>query len=146
MSGEAMVKFLLVEDDDDHAELVRIALQDNHVTNAVERVPDGREAIACLRKEGRYAESPRPDVILLDLKLPIMDGHEVLAVLKDDEELREIPVVVLTTSEADVDKTRAYKNYVNSYLVKPVDFDKFHDMVRDLKLYWGVWNQKPGLK
>ena len=135
--------FLLVEDDDSHAELVQMALTDNQVSNRVDRVSDGAQALAYLRREGDYADCPQPDVILLDLKLPKVDGHEVLAQLKADEKLRAIPVVVLTTSAAEADKAKAYYNHANSYLVKPVDFEKFHEMIKDRKLYWSVWNEPP---
>jgi chemotaxis family two-component system response regulator Rcp1 len=82
-------------------------------------------------------------VILLDLRLPRMDGHEVLASIKTDPLLRRIPVVILTTSQAESDRARAYSAHANSYLVKPLDFVRFHDMIQDLKMYWAVWNQ-PG--
>ena len=142
MSAEPIC-FLLVEDDDGHAELVRMALTDNQVANRVDRVSDGSQALAYVRREGDYADCPQPDVVLLDLKLPKVDGHEVLAQLKADEKLRAIPVVVLTTSAAEADKAKAYYNYANSYLVKPFNFEKFHQMIKDLKLYWSVWNEPP---
>lgn len=138
-----IVHFLLVEDDDAHAELIMMALAQNRVTNTVFRVSDGEEALAYLRHRPPYADCPRPDVVLLDLKLPRVDGHEVLQHLKDDPDLSLIPVVVLTTSAAEADRARAYQNHANSYLVKPVDFDKFNQMVQDLKLYWCIWNQPP---
>src|SRR5690606_31762487 len=96
-----------------------------------------------LRRQGAHAEAERPDVVLLDLKLPKVDGLEVLAAIRADEELRDLPVVVLTTSDAEADRERAYEHHVNSYLVKPVDFEKFRQMVNDLSLYWGVWNVLP---
>lgn len=136
-----LIRFLLVEDDDDHAELVQMALANNRVANEVERVKDGAEAMDYLRQSGDFAGKPRPDIVLLDLKLPKIDGHEVLQQLKVDESLRNIPVVVLTTSQAEADKAKAYYNHANSYLTKPVDFDRFQQMVSDLKLYWGMWNQ-----
>ena len=141
--GTKPIHFLLVEDDDDHAFLVERALNDNHVSNAVDRVADGEQALAYLRQQGEFADKALPDVILLDLKLPKVDGHEVLHELKDDAGLRTIPVVVLTTSQAESDKAKAYYNHANSYLTKPVDFEKFHQMIKDLKLYWCVWNQPP---
>jgi len=136
-----LLNFLLVEDDVDHAELVIRSLARNRVSNAVEHLKDGEEALAYLRREGPWADRPRPDVILLDLKLPRLDGHEVLAAIKADPNLRPIPVVVMTTSDAESDRERAYAQHANSYLVKPVDFAKFRQMVNDLSLYWGVWNQ-----
>ena len=132
--------FLLVEDDDAHAELVGMALQENGVKTTVDRVRDGEEALAYLRREGDYAEAARPDVILLDLKVPKMDGLEVLASIKEDPTLRRIPVLVMTTSDAEADRARAYYNHANSYLVKPADFEKFHAMIRDMKYYWAAWN------
>ncbi len=120
-----------------------MALAQNRVANTVDRVADGEQALAYLRREGSFREAPRPDIILLDLKLPGIDGHEVLAVLKKDPSLCCIPVVVLTTSAAEADRARAYYNHANSYLTKPVDFEKFNQMVQDLKLYWCVWNQPP---
>jgi len=135
--------FLLVEDDDDHADLVLSSLQDARVLNTFSRVATGMDALAYVRAEGVYATATRPDVILLDLKLPMIDGHEVLATIKADPKLCGIPVVVLTTSAAEVDVVRAYQLNANSYLCKPVDFEKFQAMISDLKLYWCVWNVPP---
>ena len=136
-------RFLLVEDDDAHAELVLMTLAENQISNPVDRVSDGEAALAYVRGEGSYANRLQPDIILLDLKLPKIDGHEVLAQLKADEKLRAIPVVVLTTSAAEVDKAKAYYNHANSYLIKPIDFEKFRQMVMDLRMYWSVWNEPP---
>ena len=138
-----LVHFLLVEDDDDHAAIVLRTLQRNRVSNTVDRVSDGEEALSYLRGEAPYAGRPRPDVVLLDLKLPKVDGHEVLEAMQQDPQLSIIPTVVLTTSDAEGDKLRAYSNHANSYLVKPVDFQRFRQMVEDLNLYWGVWNRPP---
>ena len=136
-----LVHFLLVEDDDDHAELIQMTLAESRIGNTFDRVSDGEEALAYLRREGAYADKPQPDVVLLDLKLPKVDGHEVLAQIKSDESLRRISVVVLTTSQSEADRAKAYYNHANSYLTKPVDFGRFQQMIKDLKLYWGVWNQ-----
>ena len=136
-----LLHFLLVEDDDDHATIMIRTLRQNRIANAVDRVADGMQAMAYLRQEGQYREKPRPDIVLLDLKLPRMDGHEVLAAIKEDERLRSIPVVVLTTSDAESDRARAYDHHANSYLVKPVDFERFRQMANELSLYWGVWNE-----
>lgn len=133
--------FLLVEDDDDHAELVLMALRDNRVANTVDRVADGEEALHYLRRESGHEESKRPDVILLDLKLPKIDGLTVLETIKNDDLLRAIPVVILTTSTNEHDLEMAYKNHANSYVTKPVDFQKFHQMMMDLNYYWTAWNQ-----
>jgi CheY-like chemotaxis protein len=137
------LRFLLVEDDAAHAKLVRMALEEHRVTNSVECVGDGAEALAYLAGEGQYAGKPRPDVILLDLKLPKIDGHEVLKRVKEDENLRSIPVVVLTTSDSEADRAKAYMSHANSYIVKPVDFDSFDRIVRDLEFYWAAVNAPP---
>lgn len=137
------LRFLLIEDDDDHAELIRMSLTENHVVNKLDRVADGAAAIEYLTDGLKTGKHPRPDVILLDLKLPKVDGHDVLQKIKQDESLRTIPVVVLTTSQAEADRVKAYANHANSYLSKPVDFEKFHQMIKDLNMYWSVWNQPP---
>jgi CheY-like chemotaxis protein len=136
-----LLHFLLVEDDDDHATILIRTLRQNRISNTVDRVADGADALTYLRREGPYATKPRPDVVLLDLKLPGVDGHDVLATMKADPDLRAIPVVVLTTSDAEFDRTRAYDLHANSYLVKPVDFERFRQMANELSLYWGVWNE-----
>lgn len=135
--------FLLVEDDPSHAELVRIAMEENAVANTMDHVEDGVEAVKYLNLEEPYAASHRPDVVLLDIRLPRMDGHELLEYMKTSEQFATIPVVMLTTSDADSDRARAYKHNANSYVTKPVDFDQFRKMVRDLQLYWAVWNHPP---
>ncbi|TWT98355.1 response regulator [Stieleria varia] len=138
-----LLTFLLVEDDDNHAHLVMRSLQKARVQNRVFRVSDGAEALAFLRSEGDFADTPHPDVVLLDLNLPKLSGHEVLAIIKQDEHLKTIPVVVMTTSDAESDRVKAYEHHANSYVVKPLDFDRFRELVRDLCLYWGVWNEPP---
>ena len=140
------VEILLVEDDPDHAELVIRILQDNQVSNQIRHVSDGEAALDYLFQRGEYANAetnPRPHLVLLDLRLPRIDGLEVLRQIKADEELRRIPVVILTSSQADSDVVRAADHYVNSYLVKPVAFDEFRRMLQDLGFYWLVWNQHP---
>ncbi|HOW72536.1 MAG TPA: response regulator [Phycisphaerae bacterium] len=136
-------RFLLIEDDDDHAELIHMALAENHVVNRLDRLSDGAAAVDYLLNGVKKGREPRPDIILLDLKLPKVDGHEVLVQIKQDPSLKTIPVVVLTTSQAEADRLKAYANHANSYLSKPMDFDKFHQMIKDLDLYWSVWNQPP---
>lgn len=136
-----LIRFLLVEDDDDHAFLVERNLDRERVGNVLTRVKDGADALAYLRAEAPFEDRELPNVILLDLRLPKLDGHEVLKVIKADPELAKIPVVVMTTSDAERDRAMAYELHVNSYLVKPLDFEQFRQMVRDLSLYWGVWNQ-----
>jgi CheY-like chemotaxis protein len=145
MDGEPLV-ILLVEDNPDHAELIMRSLQDHRVANKTYHVTDGEMALDYLFRRGNYADpekSPRPNVILLDLRLPKVDGMEVLEEIKARDELKRIPVVVLTTSESERDVTGAYDNHVNSYLVKPVDFDKFTKLMSDLGFYWLGWNRKP---
>lgn len=138
-----LIRFLLVEDDENHATLVKRSLKKERIENHVDHVLDGEEALKFLRKEGEYKDSYTPDIVLLDLKLPKVDGHEVLREIKQDKELQKIPVVVLTTSRAEADRLKAYELKANSYLVKPIDFTKFKEMVSDLSLYWGVWNIPP---
>lgn len=138
------IVILLVEDEEAHAILTMRALEDAQVAKDVHWVADGVEAMDYLFRHGTYADentSPRPDLILLDLRLPKLDGHEVLKAIKESGELRDIPVVILTTSESDADMIKAYSNYANSYLVKPVEFNKFRDMIRDMDFYWLAWNQ-----
>ncbi len=137
-------RFLLVEDNNAHAKLVMLQLNDAQANVVVDRVSDGSEALDYLRGQGEYANRERPDVVLLDLRLPRVDGHEVLRQVKSDERLKLIPVVVLTTSTAEADKEQAYSNYANSYITTPLDFDQFQEMMHSLKLYWASWNQTPG--
>ncbi len=137
---------LLVEDNLDHTELITRMLQNHVVTNTIHHVPDGETALDYLLRRGEYSEpekSPRPHVILLDLRLPRVGGLEVLKEIKTSEELRRIPVVIVTTSEAETDLAMAYDNHANSYLVKPVDYNKFKQLVDDLGSYWLAWNRHP---
>lgn len=136
-----LVSFLLVEDDEDHAQLVIRSLASNRVTNKIDHVKDGAEALDYLFQRDKYQNQVRPDIILLDLKLPKVDGLEVLRCIKGDPHLKVIPVVILTTSAAESDRSMAYSSNANSYLVKPMDFAKFRKMAEDLNLYWGMWNQ-----
>ena len=125
-----IIDVLLVEDDPGDVLLIREAFEDNKVHNRLHVVPDGVEALTFLRQEGEHADAPRPDLVLLDLNLPRKDGREVLAEVKGDESLQHIPVVVLTTSKAEEDVLRSYKLHANAYVTKPVDFDRFIDVVR----------------
>ena len=127
-----VIDVLLVEDDPGDVLLIREAFEDNKVHNRLHVVPDGVEALSFLRQEGDHAEAPRPDLVLLDLNLPRKDGREVLAEVKADESLQHIPVVVLTTSKAEEDVLRSYKLHANAYVTKPVDFDRFIDVVRQI--------------
>lgn len=135
LSGE-VIDLLLVEDDPGDVELTREALEEAKVRNRLHVVSDGVEAMAFLRRDGRYAEAPRPDLILLDLNLPRMDGREVLGQLKKDTLLRRIPVVVLTTSEAEKDILEAYELHANAYIVKPVDLAQFLEIVKSIEGFW----------
>ncbi|GAA4841157.1 response regulator [Luteimicrobium xylanilyticum] len=126
------IDILLVEDDPGDVLMTREAFEDHKVSNRLSVVPDGVSAMEFLRKEGEYADAPTPDLILLDLNLPRMDGREVLAALKEDPALRSIPVVVLTTSEAEEDVVRSYSLHANAYVTKPVDFDRFINVVRQV--------------
>jgi len=147
MNGEPVL-VMLVEDNIDHAELVLRTLADHNVANQVRHFLDGQSALDYLYQRGEYANSedtPRPQVILLDLRLPRVDGMDVLKTIKEDPDLKSIPVVVLTTSEAEKDVARAYYNHANSYLVKPVGFEDFRQLMDDLGFYWLGWNTNPGV-
>ncbi|RZS79419.1 response regulator receiver domain-containing protein [Motilibacter rhizosphaerae] len=126
------INVLLVEDDPGDVLMTREAFEDNKVANTLTVVNDGVRAMEFLRREGEFADAERPDLILLDLNLPRMDGREVLAAIKADAELRTIPVVVLTTSEAQDDVLRSYSLHANAYVTKPVDFDRFIEVVRQI--------------
>ena len=145
MNGEPVV-ILLVEDDAAHAEIVHRCLKDYLVGNRMFHVEDGQQALNYLYHREEFSDpdgSPRPNLILLDLRLPKVDGLEVLETIKGDPGLCDIPVVVLTTSAAETDMVKAYKNHANSYLVKPVDFAKFMDQMKALGYYWLIWNKFP---
>ena len=145
VQGEPVL-VMLVEDNADHAELVMRTLAEHRVANRIRHLADGQAALDYLFNRGPYAdpvENPRPHVILLDLRLPRVDGLEVLKRIKETEELRRIPVIILTTSEADRDVTRAYDHHANSYLVKPVGYEEFSELMEDLGFYWLGWNTNP---
>lgn len=129
-------EILLVEDNPGDARLAQEALKEGRMTSRLKVVVDGVEAMSFLRREGQYAGSPRPNLILLDLNLPRKDGRQVLAELKADEDLRRIPVVVLTTSQAEQDILRSYDLHANCYITKPVDLDRFISVVRSIEEYW----------
>ena len=130
------IEVLLVEDNPDDADLTVDALRDGRVHNRVTVVEDGVEAMAYLRREGKYRAAPRPDLILLDLNLPRKNGREVLAEVKQDPDLRRIPVVVMTSSDDEKDVLAAYNLYVNCYITKPVDLDQFITVVRSIEDFW----------
>lgn len=143
------ITILLVEDDPAHAEIVRRNLEFARVLNQLNWVVDGQEAMDYLNRIGKYqdpASSPVPGLILLDLRLPKIDGLEVLSIIKSDARLSLIPVVVMTTSAAESDVARAYKNNANSYIVKPLDLSKFTALMDTIGYYWLVWNKRPTLE
>lgn len=129
-------EILLVEDNPSDVFLTREAFREGHIHHRLSVVEDGEEAIRFLRREGRYKDAPRPDFILLDLNLPRMDGREVLAELKGDPVLKFIPVIVLTTSEADADISKAYKLHANCYLTKPIQVDEFLTKIKMVEDFW----------
>ena len=128
----APVVVLLVEDDPGDVLMIREAFDENKVRNDLHVCSDGEDALLFLRQEAPHEDAPRPDLVLLDLNLPRRDGREVLAEIKADERLQTIPVVVLTTSEAEEDVLRSYALHANAYVTKPVDFDRFIDVVRQI--------------
>jgi two-component system, response regulator len=140
------IEVLLVEDDEDHAELVRRNLMGQGVRCRITHVNNGESALDYVHRRGEYTRpeaSPRPDLILLDLRLPRVDGMTVLTEIKSAPELQAIPVVVLTSSDADPDVSQAYLRHANSYLVKPLDLVSFEGLMKELGLYWFTWNQTP---
>ncbi|MFZ6027148.1 MAG: response regulator [Chloroflexota bacterium] len=137
---------MLVEDNVDHAELIIRTLSEHRVANKIRHFLDGQSALDYLLRQGEFsdpAKSPRPHIILLDLRLPRVDGLEVLKAIKGSDALQYIPVIVLTTSEGERDVARAYINHANSYLVKPVGFEEFNKLMEDLGFYWLEWNTTP---
>jgi len=130
------IVILLAEDNPGDARLAMEALREAKVRNNVYIVMDGVEAMAFLRKEGKYAEKPRPDVILLDLNMPRKDGREVLAEVKADPDLKRIPVVILTVSQAEQDILKSYNLHANCYITKPVDLDQFLIVVKSIEDFW----------
>ncbi len=130
------IEILLVEDNPGDVRLTMEALKDGKMLNDVHVAEDGEEAMAFLRRQGRYTDAPRPGLIMLDLNLPKMDGREVLREIKADVDLRCIPVVVLTTSQAEKDILQSYNLNANCYINKPVDFDQFLNVVRSIQDFW----------
>ncbi len=130
------IEVLLVEDSPGDVRLTEEALKEGKVRNNLNVVMDGVEAMAYLRREGRYASAIRPDIVLLDLNMPKKDGREVLAEMKSDHRLRRIPVVILTTSEAEQDILKTYDLHANCYITKPVDLDQFISLVKSVEDFW----------
>ncbi|BAZ68055.1 response regulator receiver protein [Fischerella sp. NIES-4106] len=130
------IEILLIEDNPGDVELTKIALEDSKISVNLNVVEDGVEAIAFLRREGKYTQVPHPDIVFLDLNLPKKDGREVLAEIKADEKLKRIPVVVLTTSQAEEDILKVYNLSANCYITKPVDFEQFVKIVQSIENFW----------
>jgi CheY-like chemotaxis protein len=130
------VDILLVEDNAGDVRLTQEVLKSSKVRNTLLVANNGLEALNCLRQQGKFANSPRPDLILLDLNLPVMDGREVLEKIKDDPDLKRIPVVILTTSKAEEDILKTYNLHANCYVTKPVDLDQFVNVVKSLEDFW----------
>jgi two-component system, chemotaxis family, response regulator Rcp1 len=132
----ALIEILIVEDNPGDVRLAQEALRDARVRNHISVVKDGVEALAFLRRKGKYGDAPRPDLILLDLNLPRKDGREVLADIKADLDLRRIPVVILTMSQHERDVLGAYESHANCYIVKPVELEQFIAVVRSIEDFW----------
>ncbi len=144
--GSKRMVILLVEDDQDDIELTQKALTSGNIINELFIVRDGKQAWDYLYNEGEYSDkvsAPRPGLILLDIKMPKVDGLEVLKKIKSDKNLLRIPVVMLTTSKRDQDIWESYSNHANSYIEKPVEFDEFIKKIKEVGLYWILTNTKP---
>ena len=135
-AGGQPVEILLVEDNEGDARLAREAMLESKMRNTLHHVSDGEEAMEFLRRVGKYADAPRPSLILLDLNLPKKDGREVLAEIKSDDELKHIPVVVLTQSSAEEDVLASYDLHANCYITKPVDLTQYIKVVRSIDDFW----------
>jgi chemotaxis family two-component system response regulator Rcp1 len=135
-TASKMIEILLVEDNPGDVRLTREALKEGKVLNNLSIARDGVEALAFLRQEGEYAQSPRPDIILLDLNLPRMDGRELLEIIKNEPHFKRIPVVILTTSKSEEDIIRTYDLHANCYITKPVGLEQFIDVVKSVEDFW----------
>lgn len=134
--AERPMEILLVDDNPGDVRLTAEALKDGEVENRLHTAKDGMEAIAFLRRKGRYTDAPRPDLILLDLNMPRMNGRQVLAEIKEDSALRHIPVVILTGSREMDDIVNTYDLHANCYVTKPIDFEQFTTMVKSITDFW----------
>ena len=141
--GASPIEILLAEDNPGDVKLTEKALETGQIQNNLHVVEDGVEAMAFLRQEGEYADAPRPDLFLLDLNMPRMDGQAVLEAMADDEPLRRIPVVILTSSAAEEDIVGSYDRHANAYLTKPVDFEGFVDIVQRIEEFWLTVVKRP---
>ncbi|MCO5250185.1 MAG: response regulator [Candidatus Kapabacteria bacterium] len=130
------IDILLAEDSPGDADLAKEALEESKLKNQLHVVVDGQEALDFLYKKGKYQDVPRPDLILLDLNMPKVDGREVLKIVKEDEDLRSIPIVILTTSRAEEDILKTYNLHANCYISKPLDLDKFIEVVNSIENFW----------
>jgi len=147
MQMNNLIEILLVEDNPDDVELTLRALKKCNVANSIQVARDGEEALEIIQCKGKYAlrnTDNRPRVVLLDLKLPKVDGLEVLHTIKSDEKTKTIPVVILTASKEEQDIVKSYQLGANSYIIKPVDFNKFVQTITELGLYWLIINKQPG--
>lgn len=133
---KAAINILMAEDNPGDARLTLEAFKEWHLENAIHVVTDGEEALNFLYQRGKYTSAPRPDMILLDINMPKKNGVEVLAEIKQDDNLKRIPVIMLTTSKAEEDILKTYNYHANSYITKPVDVDKFIEVVKSLENYW----------
>lgn len=146
MEAGKPILILFIEDDPAHAEIAIRNFKKSRMLNRIIHLSDGQKALDYLFRKGEYADpekSPLPNLILLDLRLPKVDGLEILEKIRKEECLKNIPAVILTTSEAEVDISRAYDLNANSYLVKPIDFSKFSKLIESFGFYWMVWNKYP---
>ena len=142
MKGEP-IKILLVEDNPDHVILTKAALAEHSLMNEIYVAKDGQEALDFMYNRGKYSDAPKPGLILLDLKLPKVDGFEVLRQLKNDPQLKSIPIIILTTSAEGEEIVRGYAEGANSYITKPVKFDEFSKKIKNIHLYWVLTNTLP---
>lgn len=140
---EIPIQILLAEDSPHDIRFIQQALSQGGLINNLHIVNDGEDALDFLYRRGNYPEAPRPDLILLDLNMPNVDGQEVLEDIKNNEDLKTIPVIVLTSSEAELDILQAYRAHVNAYIVKPVDFEKFIGVVKKIEDFWLVIVRRP---
>lgn len=131
-----LIDILLVEDNPGDVELCREALQDSKIKNHLNVAMDGQQALDFLYKKGKFSDSQTPDLILLDLNLPNIDGRKVLEIIKEDKDLRRIPVVILTSSKAEEDIVKTYNLYANAYVQKPLDFNSFTEIIKQIESFW----------